>query len=80
MLEPGDEPSLHEHPRESKGRPGSRAPHVLVPRDGERVSTLDLFGEGFVLLAGADGAAWRAAAVGAAGPPGSAARRLRDWR
>ena len=66
VLEPGDEPSLHEHPRESKGRPGSRAPHVLVPRDGERVSTLDLFGEGFVLLAGADGAAWHAAALGAA--------------
>ena len=25
VLEPGDERSLHEHPRESKGRPGSRA-------------------------------------------------------
>ncbi len=66
VLEPGDEPSLHEHPRESKARPGSRAPHVLVPRDGERVSTLDLFGEGFVLLAGTDGAAWHTAALGAA--------------
>src|SRR6185312_14892821 len=64
--EPGDDGSLHEHPRESKGRPGSRAPHVFVPNDGERVSTLDLFGKGFVLLAGADGAAWQAAALGAA--------------
>src|SRR5262249_13429861 len=61
--EPGDERALHEHPRESKGRPGSRAPHVLVPRDGERVSTLDLFGQGFVLLAGAEGEAWRAPAL-----------------
>jgi putative polyketide hydroxylase len=30
------------------------------------VSTLDLFGEGFVLLAGADGAAWHTAALRAA--------------
>jgi len=64
--EPGDERSLHEHPRESKGRPGSRAPHVLLDRDGEQVSTLDLFGGGFVVLAGADGAVWQAAALGAA--------------
>src|SRR5689334_4572117 len=62
-LEPGDDRSLHQHPRESKGRPGSRAPHVLVPRDGDTVSTLDLFGKGFVLLAGADGAAWHSAAL-----------------
>jgi 2-polyprenyl-6-methoxyphenol hydroxylase-like FAD-dependent oxidoreductase len=67
VLEPGDDEALHEHPRESKGRPGSRAPHVLVPRDGARVSTLDLFGNGFVLLAGADGAAWHEAALSAAG-------------
>src|SRR5690348_13147052 len=64
--EPGDDQALHEHPRESKGRPGSRAPHVIVPSDGGRVSTLDLFGTGFVLLAGDSGEAWRAAAVGAA--------------
>jgi hypothetical protein len=38
----------------------------LVDRDGERVSTLDLFGKGFVLLAGSDGAAWHAAALDAA--------------
>ncbi|MGZ6661038.1 MAG: FAD-dependent monooxygenase [Solirubrobacteraceae bacterium] len=66
VLEPDNDRSLHEHPRESTGRPGSRAPHVFVPRDGERTSTLDLFGKGFVLLAGADGAAWRTAALGAA--------------
>jgi putative polyketide hydroxylase len=43
-------------------RPGARAPHVWLERDGTRLSTLDLFGDGFVLLAGADGAAWRDAA------------------
>ncbi len=66
-LEPGDEDRLHEHPRESKGRPGSRAPHVLLERAGARISTLDLFGRSFVLLAGADGeGAWRPAAQHAA--------------
>jgi putative polyketide hydroxylase len=48
--------------------PGGRAPHLWVERDGERVSTLDVFGGGFVLLTGADGAAWRAAAQRAAAP------------
>ena len=43
---------VHDDPRQSRGRPGSRAPHVSVERDGERLSTLDLFGRGFVLLAG----------------------------
>jgi 2-polyprenyl-6-methoxyphenol hydroxylase-like FAD-dependent oxidoreductase len=62
VLEPGQEPALHEHPRESRGRPGSRAPHVFLERAGTRISTLDLFGRGFVLLAGAAaGEAWRRA-------------------
>jgi hypothetical protein len=39
---------------------------VFVPHNGDAASTLDLFGKGFVLLAGADGAAWHAAALGAA--------------
>ncbi len=39
-------------------RPGTRAPHVWLDRDGERISTLDLFGRGFVLLAGPEGGAW----------------------
>jgi 2-polyprenyl-6-methoxyphenol hydroxylase-like FAD-dependent oxidoreductase len=41
---------------------GSRAPHVWIERDGVRVSTLDFFGDGFVLLAGARGRPWRDAA------------------
>jgi 2-polyprenyl-6-methoxyphenol hydroxylase-like FAD-dependent oxidoreductase len=61
VLEPGS-PPLHEHPRESAGRPGSRAPHVFLERDGGRLSTLDLFGRDFVLLAGPEGEAWRTAA------------------
>jgi putative polyketide hydroxylase len=48
--------------------PGGRAPHLWVQRDGERISTLDAFGGGFVLLTGSDGAAWRAAAEAAAAP------------
>ena len=40
---------LHEHPRESKGRPGTRAPHIWLS---EGCSTLDLLGRGYVMLAG----------------------------
>jgi hypothetical protein len=66
VLEPGEDELLHEHPRESKGRPGSRAPHVFLSREGRRVSTLDLFGRNFVLLAGSDGEPWHGAARAAA--------------
>jgi 2-polyprenyl-6-methoxyphenol hydroxylase-like FAD-dependent oxidoreductase len=66
VLEPGSEGSLHEHPRESKGRPGSRAPHVFVEHDGEKVSTLDLFGREFTLLVAPGGEAWRDAMAAAA--------------
>src|SRR5690606_23198034 len=54
------------HPDELRGRPGSRAPHVVVRRGGETISTLDLFGRRFVMLAGPDGDAWRAGAGAAA--------------
>jgi 2-polyprenyl-6-methoxyphenol hydroxylase-like FAD-dependent oxidoreductase len=40
---------LHQNPRESKARPGTRAPHVVL-EDGS--STLDLFGRDFVRLTG----------------------------
>jgi 2-polyprenyl-6-methoxyphenol hydroxylase-like FAD-dependent oxidoreductase len=59
--EPGDD-AAPVHPRESGGRPGTRAPHAWVERDGKRVSTLDLFGQSFTLLAGPSGDAWRDAA------------------
>ncbi|AUC98869.1 2-polyprenyl-6-methoxyphenol hydroxylase [Bradyrhizobium sp. SK17] len=41
--------------------PGCRAPHVPLTRKGQPVSTIDLFGRGFVLLAAAHGAVWRTA-------------------
>ena len=44
------------------GRPGSRSPHLWVDHQGKRISTLDLSGKGFVLLAGAEGASWLEAA------------------
>lgn len=43
-------------------RPGSRAPHIWLERAGEKLSTLDLFGREFVLLAGSQGSAWCEAA------------------
>lgn len=42
--------------------PGCRAPHAEIECSGERRSTIDLFGRGFVLLATRGGAAWREAA------------------
>ena len=67
VLEPGDDHALHQHPREAKGRPGSRAPHLFVDRrDGARISTLDLLGREFVLLLAPGGEAWREPAVAVA--------------
>ena len=47
----------------ARGCPGTRAPHMHLERNGKRLCTCVLFGEHFVLLAGADGAAWRDAAL-----------------
>jgi len=47
-------------------RPGSRAPHVWLRRGDEEISSVDLFGPQFVLMAGAKGEAWRRAAQGVA--------------
>ncbi len=46
------------HPFETAGMPGTRAPHVWLECDGQRLSTLDLFGRHFVLLTGKDGDVW----------------------
>jgi len=51
-------------------RPGSRAPHAWLERDGRRVSTLDLVEMRYTLLAGERGEAWRDAAGAAAGSLG----------
>ena len=60
MTEPGDD-ATPVHPRDGGGRPGTRAPHAWVSRDGQRISVLDLFGRNFTLLVAADGddSAWR---------------------
>jgi 2-polyprenyl-6-methoxyphenol hydroxylase-like FAD-dependent oxidoreductase len=52
------QPPAHENPRESHGRPGSRAPHVWLRRNGSRTSTLDLFDGRFTLLAARDALHW----------------------
>jgi hypothetical protein len=48
------------------GDAGNRAPHIWVEHEGRRVSTLELFGKGFVLIAGADGTRWLEATAKAA--------------
>ncbi|MGW0131143.1 FAD-dependent oxidoreductase [Streptomyces sp. NPDC003299] len=52
------------------GLPGTRAPHVVLERDGRQVSTLDLFTKAPVLLAGPEGEPWAEAARAAAGRAG----------
>ena len=43
-------------------RPGGRAPHAWLQRNGAQISTIDLLGREFVLLTSAKGAAWSEAA------------------
>jgi 2-polyprenyl-6-methoxyphenol hydroxylase-like FAD-dependent oxidoreductase len=61
-----DDPAIHADPRTTSGKPGSRAPHVWLEMNGARVSTLDLCGSAFTLLAGPRGDVWRTAAAQAA--------------
>ncbi len=56
------EVGLLEH-LELNGLPGTRVPHLWIERQGQRISTLDLFDGCFVLLSGADGTAWNEAAA-----------------
>jgi len=65
--EEGDENlPLAQHPDQWKGQPGTHAPHLVLERHGEQISTLDLFGREWVLLLGSDGHAWQEAAQRAA--------------
>jgi len=48
----------HLDPRQSRGSPGFRAPHLWFNSAKGPVSTLDLFGKGFVLLTTPAGKAW----------------------
>jgi len=57
-------------PRESRGLPGTRAPHVELTQGGKVLSTVDLYMGDFVLIAGPDGAAWADAAAAASSRAG----------
>jgi hypothetical protein len=50
-----------QRPEEWLGQPGTRAPHRAVTRDGKAISTLDLYGAGWVLVSSS--AAWCEAAT-----------------
>jgi tetracenomycin A2 monooxygenase-dioxygenase len=65
----GEDDNVHDDSCQTFGWPGSRAPHVWLERDGKRVSTIDLTGAPFVLVAGGK------ASAGAA-PSASASARL----
>jgi hypothetical protein len=56
-------------PDQWAGQPGTRAPHMWLTRRGEPLSTLDLFGHGWVLLA--DNGNWREASKLAAESTGT---------
>jgi 2-polyprenyl-6-methoxyphenol hydroxylase-like FAD-dependent oxidoreductase len=58
ILDQDSDGRCHDDPRETCGRPGARAPHLFIERNGKRISTLDLFGRSFVLLTGPDGESW----------------------
>jgi 2-polyprenyl-6-methoxyphenol hydroxylase-like FAD-dependent oxidoreductase len=66
IAEAGTGTALFEDPRRSQGMPGTRAPHVMLQRDGAPISTLDLFGKNFCVLAAENGRAWCDAARAAA--------------
>ena len=67
----GADGPVHDDPRLTHARPGSRLPHVWVDGVGGRQSSLDLAGSRFAVLAGAEGQAWReAVAAVAAEHPG----------
>ncbi len=58
LLEADGNDAPVEDPLAPSARPGTRAPHLVVERDGTPISLLDLFGLGFVVLAGGMAEAW----------------------
>jgi 2-polyprenyl-6-methoxyphenol hydroxylase-like FAD-dependent oxidoreductase len=48
--------------------PGARTPHIWLTNDRERISAIEFFSDRFVLIVGANGAAWRDAAKQASLP------------
>ncbi len=89
-----DDGSPVEDPTRPSGRPGTRAPHLVLRHDGRDTPLHDLMTGGFLLLAGPDGTGWpgaveavRAATglalschrVGASDPAGTAERFLASY-
>jgi putative polyketide hydroxylase len=64
--EEGADDKTHDDPHVTQGRAGSRAPHVWLDRGGRKISSLDLVGTRFVLLAASQGKTWCEAARAAA--------------
>jgi 2-polyprenyl-6-methoxyphenol hydroxylase-like FAD-dependent oxidoreductase len=62
QVEADDDGKPTDNPLRPTGRPGARLAHVLVTRDAREISTLDLVGDDFVLIAGPQGGAWSEAA------------------
>jgi 2-polyprenyl-6-methoxyphenol hydroxylase-like FAD-dependent oxidoreductase len=68
-----DDGAVTEDPRQMRGRPGTRLPHVMLERGGSPVSSIDLVDSAFALFAGPEAGDWVAAATPAArhaGVPG----------
>jgi aklavinone 12-hydroxylase len=63
VLSDDDDAEPVEDPLQPSGRAGFRAPHVWVGHNGEQLSTVHLFGDGWVLIAAPAGAAWQQAAA-----------------
>jgi putative polyketide hydroxylase len=61
--EPGGDGELFEDPASPSGRPGTRAPHLSLLRDGSPLSARDLYRQHFVLLHAARQPEWAAAAA-----------------
>jgi 2-polyprenyl-6-methoxyphenol hydroxylase-like FAD-dependent oxidoreductase len=66
LLEPADDGLAHLNPRDSRGLPGTRAPHMWMKLRGQDISTLDLYDGRLVLLAGAKAHEWCEHAAAAA--------------
>lgn len=66
FTEPDDDGAVTEDPRQMRGRPGTRLPHVVLARAGGKVSSIDLIDGAFTLFAGENGREWAEAATRAA--------------
>jgi len=75
VLGAGEDLPVAARPDEWAGQPGTRAPHLWVERGGKRISTLDLLGESWVLLA--EDERWTAAAAKARASLGIDVRGVR---